>query len=351
MFNLKAFQGKNVFITGHTGFKGSWLCKILLNSGANVTGYALNPPTEPSIFTLLDIDRHVHSVTGDIRNLEILQKAFTQAQPEYVFHLAAQPIVRVGYQMPVETYETNVMGTVHILDCVRMASCVKSVVNVTTDKVYYNRNWEWGYRENEALDGFDPYSNSKSCSELITGCYRNSFFKAQGVAVSTVRAGNVIGGGDFAKDRIVPDCVRAAIAGERIQLRNPNAIRPYQHVLEALYAYLLVALAQHEAQELADAYNVGPNMEECLTTLQLVEQFSQNWPTGLLWEGNHSAEPHEDQLLKLDCTKIKQTLKWESRWNIATAIEQAVQWYHCWSTGGNINALMDAQIAEFFNTL
>lgn len=348
MFRLKALQGKNVLITGHTGFKGAWLCKVLLQLGANVTGYALEPPTKPSAYTLLELDRQIHSVTGDVRDLALLQRTFQQAQPEYVFHLAAQPLVRAGYQMPVETYETNIMGTVHLLECVRASNCVKSVVNVTTDKVYWNRNWAWGYRENDPLDGFDPYANSKSCSELVTGCYRNSFFQTQGIAVSTARAGNVIGGGDFAKDRIVPDCVRGAIAGERIQLRNPYAVRPYQHVLEAVYAYLLIASAQRENQALADSYNIGPNMDECSTTLQLVEQFSQHWPTGLLWAADRQPAPHEDQHLKLDCAKIKQALHWEPRWNTATAIEKTAQWYSCWSTGGNINVLMDAQIKDYY---
>ena len=245
-FNPDFYQHKRVFVTGHTGFKGSWLCQMLLNLGAEVTGYALKPPTNPSLFELAGIKSKIHSIIGDIRDMNSLQAAFNEAQPDIVLHLAAQPLVRESYDNPVYTYETNVMGTVNILECIRQSSCVKSFLNVTTDKVYKNREWIWGYREDEELDGYDPYSNSKSCSELVTHSYKNSFFANRDVAISTARAGNVIGGGDFAKDRIIPDCVRAAIAHTNIIVRNPYSTRPYQHVLEPLYAYLMIAAKQYE---------------------------------------------------------------------------------------------------------
>lgn len=245
-FDLSFYKGKKVFVTGHTGFKGSWLCKILANAGAVVTGYSLTPPTSPSLFEIAGIEQDVHSVIGDIRDYKALKTAFDEAQPEIVLHLAAQPIVRDSYKDPAYTYETNVMGTVNILECVRNNSCVKSFLNVTTDKVYLNKEWAWGYRENEELDGYDPYSNSKSCSELVTHSYKNSFFNDNHVAISTARAGNVIGGGDFANDRIIPDCIRAAIKQEDIVVRNPFSTRPYQHVLEPLYAYLMIAAMQYQ---------------------------------------------------------------------------------------------------------
>lgn len=240
MMDMEFYRGKRVLVTGHTGFKGSWLCKVLANAGAIVTGYSLEPPTEPNLFKISGIEQKMRSIIGDIRDLARLKEAFQEAQPDIVFHLAAQPIVRDSYKDPVYTYETNVMGTVNVCECVRMNTCVKSFLNVTTDKVYHNREWEWGYRETDPLDGYDPYSNSKSCSELVTSSYINSFFNNMDVAVSTARAGNVIGGGDFANDRIIPDCIRAAQKRENIIVRNPYSTRPYQHVLEPLAAYLRI---------------------------------------------------------------------------------------------------------------
>ena len=276
-FDLSFYRGKRVFVTGHTGFKGAWLCRMLALAGAEVTGFSLNPPTEPSLFEIAGIARDVHSVIGDIRDYAALKAAFNEAQPELVLHLAAQPIVRDSYRDPVYTYETNVMGTVHILECIRTSDCVKSFLNVTTDKVYRNREWVWGYRENEELDGYDPYSNSKSCSELVTHSYKNSFFPEGTVAISTARAGNVIGGGDFANDRIVPDCVRAALRHEDIVVRNPYSTRPYQHVLEPLYAYLMIAAGQYQDESLAGWYNVGPDDGDCFQTGALVDLFVKKW--------------------------------------------------------------------------
>ena len=304
-FDLSFYKNKKVFVTGHTGFKGSWLCKILANAGADVTGYSLNPPTNPSLFEIANISQDIHSVIGDIRDYKSLKATFDEAQPEIVLHLAAQPIVRDSYRNPSYTYETNVMGTVNILECVRTTSCVKSFLNVTTDKVYLNKEWAWGYRENEELDGYDPYSNSKSCSELVTHSYKNSFFNDGHVAISTARAGNVIGGGDFANDRIIPDCIRAAIKHEDIIVRNPFSTRPYQHVLEPLHAYLMIAAMQYQDNKYADYYNVGPDDQDCFQTGVLVDLFVNKWGEGIKWINRYDGGPHEANFLKLDCSKLK----------------------------------------------
>lgn len=349
MLQLDFYRGKRVFLTGHTGFKGAWLCKILSNAGAEVTGFSLQPPTDPSLFELAHIERDVHSVIGDVRDFGALKAAFDQARPEIVFHLAAQPIVRDSYKDPVYTYETNVMGTVHILECVRQSTGVKSVLNVTTDKVYRNREWVWGYREDEELDGFDPYSNSKSCSELVTHSYQSSFFADGAVAISTARAGNVIGGGDFAHDRIVPDCVRAALRGEEIVVRNPASTRPYQHVLEPLYAYLLIARRQYEDPACAGWYNVGPDDRDCFQTGALVDLFVRHWGEGMKWVCRADQGPHEANFLKLDCSKLKAAFGWAPRWDLNTAMEKVVEWSKCWASGGDVRECMDRQIEDFWN--
>ena len=346
-FDLSFYRGKRVFVTGHTGFKGAWLCKLLALAGAEVTGFSLNPPTEPSLFEIAGIARDVHSVIGDIRDYAALKAAFDEAQPEIVLHLAAQPIVRDSYRDPVYTYETNVMGTVHILECIRTSGCVRSFLNVTTDKVYRNREWVWGYRENEELDGYDPYSNSKSCSELVTHSYKNSFFPEGTVAISTARAGNVIGGGDFANDRIVPDCVRAALRHEDIVVRNPYSTRPYQHVLEPLYAYLMIAAGQYQDESLAGWYNVGPDDGDCFQTGALVDLFVKKWGGDLRWVNRWDGGPHEANFLKLDCSKLKAAFGWKPRWNLDTAMEMVVQWSKCWADRGDIRGCMDEQIGQF----
>lgn len=348
-FELSFYKGKKVFITGHTGFKGSWLCRTLANAGAIVTGYSLKPPTTPSLFEIAGIEQDVHSVIGDIRDYKSLKATFDEAQPEIVLHLAAQPIVRDSYKDPAYTYETNVMGTVNILECIRNSDCVRSFLNVTTDKVYLNKEWAWGYRENEELDGYDPYSNSKSCSELVTHSYKNSFFDDGHVAISTARAGNVIGGGDFANDRIIPDCVRAAIKHEDIIVRNPFSTRPYQHVLEPLYAYLMIAAKQYEDGKYAGYYNVGPDDVDCFQTGALVELFVSKWGKGLKWINRYDGGPHEANFLKLDCSKLKVTFGWKPRWNLDTAIEMVVEWSKCWIEGGDIKACMDREINAFLN--
>lgn len=341
------YKNKKVFVTGHTGFKGAWLCKILSMAGADVTGYALEPPTEPSLFKLADMGQKIHSEIGDIRDLQSLQRAFDAAEPEIVLHLAAQPLVRESYKEPVFTYETNVMGTVNILECVRNSKSVRSFLNVTTDKVYLNKEWPWGYRENEELDGFDPYSNSKSCSELVTHAYRNSFFADSRVAVSTARAGNVIGGGDFAHDRIIPDCIRAAMEKKNIVVRNPYSTRPYQHVLEPLFAYLMIAAKQYENIKYAGCYNVGPDDADCFQTGALVDLFVSKWGEGIKWVNAHDGGPHEANFLKLDCSKLKAVFGWKPRWNLDAAVEKTVEWARTWHDGKDVNVVMKKQINEF----
>lgn len=343
------YRNKRVFVTGHTGFKGSWLCQILLYAGAKVTGYSLPAPTQPSLFEIAELEDRMTSVIGDIRDRDALSRAFTQAEPEIVLHLAAQPIVRDSYRDPVYTYETNVMGTVNILECVRKSQSVRSFLNVTTDKVYRNNEWPWGYRENEMLDGFDPYSNSKSCSELVTHSYLNSFFSVpEASAISTARAGNVIGGGDFANDRIIPDCVRAVQADKLIIVRNPHSTRPYQHVLEPLFAYLMIAQKQYEDKKYAGWYNVGPDECDCVTTGELTDLFCRIWGTGAEWV-NQAEEnaPHEASFLKLDCSKLKAVFGWKPRWHIDQAIEKTVEWTKAWQRGERISQIMDQQIAEY----
>ena len=347
MFDLSFYRGKKVFVTGHTGFKGTWLCKMLINAGAEVTGYSRGTKKEYSLFDMSQIGKNVNSVYGDIRDYEKLLETIMQAQPEIVFHLAAQPIVRDSYNDPVGTYTTNVMGTVNLLEAVRHCSSVKSVLNVTTDKVYLNKEWPWGYRENEELDGYDPYSNSKSCSEIITHSYINSFFYETDVVVSTARAGNVIGGGDFAKDRIIPDCIRAAIKQESIIVRNPFSTRPYQHVLEPLYVYLMIAAMQCEDKKYAGYYNVGPDDVDCYQTGALVDMFVNKWGDGLKWVNQYDGGPHEANFLKLDCSKLKTTFNWKPHWNLDVAIENVIEWSKCWIQNGDISACMDKEIEEF----
>ena len=348
MADIEFYRGKRVFVTGHTGFKGTWLSKILLDAGAIVTGYALDPPTDPSLFAVSKIGRQMQSVTGDIRDLPLLMKTVEEARPEIVFHLAAQPIVRESYVNPVSTYGTNVMGTVHILECVRKTGCVKSFLNITTDKVYRNREWEWGYRETDELDGYDPYSNSKSCSELVTHSYRQSFLEEAGIPVSTARAGNVIGGGDFAPDRILPDCIRAAQEKEPILVRNPRSTRPYQHVLEPLSAYLLIAQRQYGDPGLAGCYNVGPEEGDCITTGQLADIFCRSWGEGQTWINQSQDGPHEANFLKLDCSRIKRELGWKPVWHVQEAVEKTVAWAKAYLAGEDAAAVMEQQIKEYW---
>lgn len=350
--DLRFYQGKRVFVTGHTGFKGSWLCRMLIGAGAIVTGCSLDPPTAPDLFSHADLAPHMTDVRGDIRDFATLWQAFSQARPEIVLHLAAQPIVRESYRDPLGTYETNVMGTVHLLECVRRAKAEgwapRSVLNVTTDKVYQNREWCWGYREDEPLDGFDPYSNSKSCSELVTHSYKSSFFADGSVAISTARAGNVIGGGDFAADRIIPDCLRAVEKGQPIAVRNPHSTRPYQHVLEPLAVYLMIAQKQYEDGRFQGYYNVGPDECDCLTTGELVDLFCQTWGEGARWENRAEANaPHEANFLKLDCSLLKSTFGWKPRWHMAECMAMTCRFGKVWLADGDIAGEMDEEIRNF----
>lgn len=357
MIEQTFFKGKKILVTGHTGFKGSWLCELLLLLGAEVTGYSLEPPTTPSMYQICGLESRVRSEYGDIRDLEHLREVMRQAQPELVLHMAAQPLVRESYRRPAYTYDVNVMGTVNILECVRESDSVRSFLNVTTDKVYLNREWDWGYRENEELNGYDPYSNSKSCSELVTCSYRNSFFSGEGrrVGISTARAGNVIGGGDFAADRIIPDCYRAAARHREIELRSPHSVRPYQHVLEPLAVYLTILQRQWEDPELAGGYNVGPDESDCWTTLQMTECFSRCWQeqTGetLIWHTGQEKGPHEAKYLKLDCAKLKNTFGWRPVWNVEEAVRRTAQWYAAYQTDGDIQMYTERQIQDFLRRL
>ena len=348
MIDLSFYKGKKVFITGHTGFKGSWLCKILINADAIVTGYSVDVPTKPNLFELANIEKNITHIKGDIRDLDELQKAFEKAKPEIVFHLAAQPLVIKSYENPVYTYETNVMGTVNILECIRKCDTVKSFVNITTDKVYQNNEWEWGYRETDILNGFDPYSNSKSCSELVTDSYKKSFFSDNNVRISTVRAGNVIGGGDFAENRIIPDCIRAAIKGENIEVRNPKSIRPYEHVLEPLFAYLMIAEKQFKDEKFCGSYNIGPEYSDCIETGKLVSIFCDKWGENISWNSKQLKESvHEANFLKLDCSKIKNIFGWKPRWNIYKAIEKTIEFAKVYKNNENISNFMEIQIKEY----
>ncbi len=349
--DLSFYKGRKVLVTGHTGFKGAWLCKILINAGADVVGYSLEPPTKPSLFELSGIEKQMKSYIADIRDLEKLKAVFRDERPELVFHLAAQPIVRDSYKMPVYTYETNVMGTVNICECVRLNPCVKSFLNVTTDKVYENNDLDIAFTEDMPLDGYDPYSNSKSCSELVTHSYKKSFFDNMDVAVSTSRAGNVIGGGDFANDRIIPDCVRAVESGKAIEVRNPYSTRPYQHVLEPLKIYLMIVRQQYENRALEGYYNVGPEESDCRTTGDLVSLFCRLWGDGAEWVDKSEPDaPHEASFLKLDTAKVKAAFGWRPRWTVEEAVEKIVEWTKVYLDKGDIPAIMDKQINEFFNT-
>ena len=352
MSYIDFYKGKRVFITGHTGFKGAWLCEVLLNFGAQVAGYALPPDSRGNLFDLLDLSGRITHFTGDIRDSQALASVVKSFAPEIVIHMAAQPLVLESYRHPAYTYEVNVLGTVNILEAVRECGAVRSFLNVTTDKVYLNREWVYGYRENERLCGYDPYSNSKSCSELATYSYRNSFFGGESApAVSTARSGNVIGGGDFAQNRIIPDCMRSALKGEDILLRNPGSVRPYQHVLECLSGYLLLAAKQYEDKaEYEGSYNFGPDEDSCVTTKELAETFCRAWGGGMravVQNGvNENVKPHEAGLLKLDCSKAKAVLGWRPEWRIGQAVEEVVDWLKVYSSGGDVRSYMDSVIAE-----
>lgn len=350
IIDLSFFKNKSVLVTGHTGFKGSWLCYVLLTLNAKVSGYALQPPTEPNLFNILKLENKITSLIGDVRDFEKLDNFIQDIKPEIIFHLAAQPIVLEGYKNPKYTYETNIMGTVNLLESIRRSGKVRSFVNITTDKVYKNFEWEWGYRENDILDGFDPYSNSKSCSELITGCYHRSYFQEIEIGISTARAGNVIGGGDFAPDRIIPDCIRSIIKKESIIVRNPDSIRPYQHVLEPIVAYLLIAQHQYDNPKISGNFNIGPDIHDCVRTSELVEKFCNIWGENTSWSMQRNfLSQHEAHFLRLDNTRVKETFGWEPKWSIEKALEKTIEWTKDYLSGGNLESVMSSQIAEYLN--
>lgn len=345
---LDFFKGKRILVTGHTGFKGTWMCKALIMLGADVIGYAKEPPTKPSLYNISGISQNIVSILGDIRDVDNVCKTVKKYRPEIVIHMAAQPIVLESYKNPLYTYQTNVMGTVNICEAIRLCDCVRSFINITTDKVYCNKEWEWGYRENDFLDGYDPYSNSKSCSELVTSSYKRSFFSEKAIAVSTCRAGNVIGGGDFAQNRIIPDCVKAAQQKKQIEVRNPYSIRPYQYVLEPVMLYLCLAEKQYKQPKLGDSYNIGPEDCDCISTGELVDLFCDVWGEGLTWKNvSKENQPHEANFLKLDSSKIKTTLGWKPNWNIRKAVEGVVEWSKGYIAGKDINPVMEKQIEDY----
>lgn len=353
MINPSFWENKRVFLTGHTGFKGSWLSIWLHSMGAKVTGYALAPPTQPSLFEEANVGELIHSIIGDISDVDALDKAMQEANPEIVIHMAAQPLVIESYKNPVETYSTNVMGTVYLFESVRKCSSVKAVINVTTDKCYENKEWVWGYRENEPLGGYDPYSNSKACSELVTSSYRNSFFNPtdydnHGVAIASARSGNVIGGGDWAENRLIPDCVNSLVNNEPIHIRNPHAIRPWQHVLEPLSGYLLLAekLYNH-GPEYAEAWNFGPNDEDAKPVEWIVQKMIEKWDGQASYKVDEGDHLHEAGYLKLDCSKAKIQLGWQPHWSLETAIEKIVQWSNNYQSKENIRKVSLRQIQEY----
>ena len=356
--NAAFWQGKRVLLTGHTGFKGSWLSLWLQSMGAQVVGYALAPPTNPSLFEVAKVGLGMTSIIGDIRDLELVRKVFTERKPEIVIHMAAQPLVRYSYIEPVETYSTNVMGTVNLLDAVRSSNSVKAVVNVTTDKCYENREWAWGYRENEAMGGYDPYSSSKGCAELVTAAYRNSYFNPttfnhqHSTALATARAGNVIGGGDWAEDRLIPDIMRAITQGRPVNIRNPHAIRPWQHVLEPLSGYLLLAQKLYqEGAGYAEGWNFGPNDEDAKPVQWIVEKLTQSWGARASWMPDGGEHPHEAHYLKLDCSKAKARLDWHPRWRLEEALGAITAWHRAFQDGKDMRELTLRQIKVYSDNL
>ncbi len=351
--NPSFWRGKRVFLTGHTGFKGSWLSLWLQSLGVQLIGYSLPPPTSPSLFDIVNVSHRMTSLFGDIRDLVKLKAAFEYHKPEIVIHMAAQPLVRYSYQNPVETYSTNVMGTVNLLEAVRSTPGVKAVVNITTDKCYENQEWVWGYRENEPMGGFDPYSNSKGCAELVSSAYRSSFFNADkykihGVALATVRAGNVIGGGDWAQDRLIPDILSAFGQGREVNIRNPNSIRPWQHVMEPLRGYLDLAEKLYVyGPDFSEAWNFGPSDEDVKSVGWIVEQMANLWGGNAKWSVDTGDHPHEANYLKLDISKVRKRLDWHPKLRLNDALELIIQWAKAFQDGSDMRQITLAQLDEY----
>ena len=347
--NPSFWEGKKVFLTGHTGFKGSWLSLWLQSMGATVKGYALNPPTTPSLFLEANVGDNMDSEIGDIRDLADLKKSMISFNPEVLIHMAAQPLVRQSYLDPIETYSTNVMGTVNVLEAARSCKELKAIVSVTTDKCYENKEWSWGYRENEPMGGHDPYSNSKGCAELVTSAYRSSFFHtADTPSIATARAGNVIGGGDWAEDRLIPDILTAFEKSESVVIRNPLSTRPWQHVLEPLSGYLV--LAQHlfeKGEEFAEGWNFGPKDEDCKPVSWILDKMVTTWGEGASWELDKKSHPHEAGYLKLDCSKAASKLNWHPSWSLEKTLHSIVNWHQAWKAGGNMKTICLQEIASF----
>lgn len=357
MVSSSFWQDKRVLVTGHTGFKGSWLCLWLQYCGAKVTGFALAPPTQPSLFEQAQVANNMTSIIGDIRDLSELKKLMQQVQPEVVFHLAAQPLVRYSYQEPIETYSTNVMGTLHVLESIRSVDTVRAAVMITTDKCYENKEWLWGYRENEPMGGHDPYSSSKACAELLIASYRDSYFSHEKyqqhrTAIASARAGNVIGGGDWAQDRLIPDIIRALQQQQTIQIRYPHAIRPWQHVLEPLAGYLQLAEKLYsEGVNYAQAWNFGPNDEDAKPVQWIVEKMLTSWGNNVGWSIEGGDHLHEARYLKLDCSKAHVLLNWKPHWNLAVALEKIVTWHQAQINGEDMKALSLAQIQDYVSVI
>ncbi len=346
--NADFWRGKRIFLTGHTGFKGGWLCLWLQSMGAEICGLSLAPPTTPALWIEARVAEGMTSHIGDIRDFETVRAAMAAFEPEIVIHMAAQALVRLSYSEPVATYATNVMGTVHVLEAARQIASVRAVVNVTTDKCYENKEWVWGYREDEPMGGYDPYSNSKGCSELVSRAYRQSFFQKGGIALATARAGNVIGGGDWAVDRLVPDILRAFENGQPAVIRNPAATRPWQHVLEPLSGYLKVAEKLYtDGSAWAEAWNFGPRDEDARPVSWIVEQLADAWGDGASWQIDAGQHPHEANFLKLDISKAKARLGWQPRWTLATALGHITAWHQAWLAKQDMRAFCLAQIKQY----
>lgn len=346
------WNGKKVFMTGHTGFKGSWMSLWLQKMGAIVKGYALDPPSDPALFTEAGIGKDMESQIGDIRDLEGIKKSMREFNPDILIHMAAQPLVRLSYVEPIDTYMTNVMGTANVLEAARSCKNLKAIVSVTTDKCYENKEWAWGYRENEPMGGYDPYSSSKGCAELVTAAYRNSFFNtSSSAAIATARAGNVIGGGDWAEDRLVPDILKAFEKKETVIVRNPLATRPWQHVLEPLSGYLVLAENLYTGgSPFAEAWNFGPQDEDCKTVQWMLDHMVSLWGNGASWQLDENSHPHEARLLKLDCSKAKAELKWEPRWHVDQALEKIISWHHAWLKGQDMKENCLKEIDQYSNS-
>jgi len=351
MIDDNFWKNKRVYLTGHTGFKGSWLALWLHSLGANIKGYALNPPTSPSLFDTAKVGEKVESEIGDIRNLKKLQKSMLDFNPDILIHMAAQPLVRYSYIEPIETYEVNVMGTAKVLEAARNCVKLKSIVCVTTDKCYENKEWEWGYRENEPMGGHDPYSSSKGCAELVTSAYHRSFMQEKGIGIATARAGNVIGGGDWADDRLIPDILRAFEKNNPVIIRNPKATRPWQHVLEPLSGYLILAQKLFETPEqYSEGWNFGPNDDDVKPVDWILDEMVEKWP-GASWELDKHVHPHEAGFLKLDISKAKSKLNWHPTWHLGYTLEKIIAWQQAWLNKKDIQAVCLTEIDEYMRDM